>query len=68
MMRNKFAQNCYVCGKLVEVGKGHFQRDLGNWLVKHDGCSKGDIKTPKDLMHERRKDKWAKSEIKINQE
>lgn len=37
-MRNKFAQKCYVCGKLVEVGQGHFQRHNGKWLAKHAGC------------------------------
>ena len=25
-MRNKYQGNCYVCGKRVEAGQGHFER------------------------------------------
>lgn len=37
-MRNRFKGKCYVCGKIVEVGQGFFQRYKGSWLTKHDGC------------------------------
>ena len=42
---NKFKGICYVCGKEVEVGKGHFQRDGKNhrWQTKHSGCKNKQI-------------------------
>jgi ribosome-binding protein aMBF1 (putative translation factor) len=32
-MRNKYAGNCFRCGKRVWPGEGHFQRHKGSWLV-----------------------------------
>lgn len=34
-MRNKFEGKCYVCGRVVRVGTGHFERHQGGWRVKH---------------------------------
>jgi len=33
-MRNKYTGKCYVCGKLVEKGQGHFERYKGGWRVQ----------------------------------
>ncbi|WP_158674526.1 hypothetical protein [Trabulsiella odontotermitis] len=38
MMRNRFPGKCYRCGKLVEKGKGHFERNAGGWRVIHVEC------------------------------
>lgn len=35
MSRNKFEGKCYLCGKTVEAGTGHFERHRGGWRVKH---------------------------------
>jgi hypothetical protein len=37
-MRNKYPDNCYRCGKLVESGAGHFERYKGHWRVQHARC------------------------------
>ena len=42
-MRNKFPGTCYHCGKLVEVGDGHFARidsslGVGTWRTIHASC------------------------------
>ena len=34
-MRNRYAGDCYVCGRRVEPGTGHFERHRGGWRVKH---------------------------------
>lgn len=34
-MRNKYIGDCYVCGRPVEPGTGHFERHRGGWRVKH---------------------------------
>lgn len=33
-MRNKYPGKCYVCGKWVEKGQGHFERYRGGWRVQ----------------------------------
>lgn len=33
-MRNKYPGKCYVCGKWVEKGQGHFERYKGSWRVQ----------------------------------
>ena len=33
-MRNKYPGVCYKCGKLVETGKGHFERHKAGWRVQ----------------------------------
>lgn len=42
-MRNAYADYCYRCGKLVEAGKGHFERDktksFKKWRVQHADCA-----------------------------
>jgi hypothetical protein len=44
-MRNKYPGICYRCGKLVEVGKGHFEKTrrgttkVGPWRVQHAECA-----------------------------
>lgn len=35
MSRNKYEGRCYLCGKTVEAGTGHFERHRGGWRVKH---------------------------------
>ena len=37
-MRNKFSGPCYFCGKVVHVGKGHFERSGGVSKVIHAEC------------------------------
>jgi len=37
-MRNKYKGICYKCNKVVEVGKGHFERKNGKWLTIHANC------------------------------
>ena len=38
-MRNKFAAQCYVCGREVKSGSGHFERNgKGGWQVRHVEC------------------------------
>lgn len=37
-MRNKYAQKCYKCAEMVEVGEGHFERKNGSWRAKHRIC------------------------------
>lgn len=38
-MRNKYPGNCYICGELVNKGKGYFERNgRGGWQVRHIGC------------------------------
>ena len=40
-MRNKFPGKCYICGKEVKPGEGHFERmklkngKSGYWRVQH---------------------------------
>lgn len=35
-MRNKYKGVCYKCGKTVDVGEGHFERNgKGGWRVQH---------------------------------
>ena len=38
-MRNKHKGICYRCGKVVEVGGGHFERYKGGWRVQHASCA-----------------------------
>lgn len=33
-MRNKYPGTCYVCGKIVSKGQGHFERHRGGWRVQ----------------------------------
>lgn len=35
MARNRFESRCYVCGRLVAAGTGHFERYNGGWRTKH---------------------------------
>lgn len=45
MARNRYAGNCYCCGKYVEVGFGHFERHNGGWRIKCVKCASGrDVK------------------------
>lgn len=38
-MRNKHPGPCYICGKMVAVGDGHFERNgRGGWRVRHVAC------------------------------
>ncbi len=37
-MRNRYKGTCYVCGKTVEVGQGHFERRSIGWATKHAEC------------------------------
>jgi len=40
-MRNKHSGTCYYCGKLVEKGQGHFEKNnnyFKKWLVIHASC------------------------------
>lgn len=37
-MRNKYPSDCYRCGKRVDVGAGHFERQRGSWQVQHVNC------------------------------
>jgi uncharacterized UPF0146 family protein len=47
-MRNRYAAICYRCGKMVEVGQGHFQKSQKNikvrfaskWLTQHAECAR----------------------------
>ena len=46
-MRNKYPGICYKCNKLVEIGKGHFEKILGtrnSFRVQHAGCVGTNIK------------------------
>jgi len=38
-MRNKYPGTCYRCGKRVEAGEGHFERQRGEWLTQHADCA-----------------------------
>lgn len=40
-MRNKYPGICYRCGKRVEAGEGHFERDriAHTWKVQHKDCA-----------------------------
>lgn len=39
-MRNKYSGICYRCGKIVEIGEGHFERIIGKgWRVQHAQCA-----------------------------
>ena len=41
-MRNKYPGICYFCGKVVEKGRGHFERRGSgpnpNWATIHAEC------------------------------
>jgi hypothetical protein len=38
-VRNKHPGPCYICGKMVAVGEGHFERNgKGGWRVRHIPC------------------------------
>lgn len=37
-MRNKYKGTCYYCGKTVDPGDGHFEREKGKWLTIHADC------------------------------
>lgn len=42
-MRNKHPGICYRCGKTVEKGKGHFEKNHGQftggkWRLQHTKC------------------------------
>lgn len=37
-MRNKYKGTCYYCGKIVEIGEGHFERYKGGWRTIHANC------------------------------
>jgi len=46
-MRNRYPATCYRCGKIVDVGQGHFQRAQKNikvkftsgWITQHAECA-----------------------------
>jgi len=38
-VRNKYHGICYRCKKLVESGKGHFERFGNGWRVQHVNCA-----------------------------
>lgn len=35
MARNQYRKPCYVCGLMVEVGAGHFERHDHSWRTEH---------------------------------
>ena len=37
-MRNKYKGTCYYCGKIVEIGEGHFERYKSGWRTIHANC------------------------------
>ena len=38
-MRNQYPGTCYRCGKTVEAGQGHFERNAGRWRTQHATCA-----------------------------
>jgi hypothetical protein len=39
-MKNKYPGICYRCGQYVNVGEGHFERNIGKgWRVQHANCA-----------------------------
>lgn len=52
MARNKYAGNCYACGKWVEPGYGHFELIRGThpaqWRIKCVKCASGRTVTEND--------------------
>jgi hypothetical protein len=34
-MRNRHGGTCYLCGRWVAAGTGHFERHATRWRVKH---------------------------------
>lgn len=41
MARNMYPGTCYVCGKHVPTGYGHFERYHGHWRIKCVKCASG---------------------------
>ena len=35
MARNRYHASCYVCGFMVKIGTGHFERHGNAWRTKH---------------------------------
>lgn len=38
-MRNKYAANCHLCNKRVQVGQGYINFVHGRWITKHVKCA-----------------------------
>lgn len=48
MARNMYPGVCYVCGRYVPTGYGHFERYHGRWRVKCVKCASGRTVRPDD--------------------
>lgn len=74
MARNMYPGTCYVCGKYVPAGYGHFQRVRGGqggnkWKIKCVECASGRRVTDKDPLvayarEQRAKGHWYGKEAK----
>ena len=57
MARNKYAGNCYSCGKHTPPGYGHFEKHKEGWRIKCVKCASGRSITDKDPCVARIKEK-----------
>lgn len=43
MARNRYPGYCYKCGKWIEIGYGHFERNGNGWRIQCVKCCSGRI-------------------------